>query len=1557
MANILKEMYSSFYLKRVLGLYSLYSSNRNEAIYYYENKIAIIIRNEEIGKNLKDCLEAIKKEGYISLKKVLPPEFLKLCNLFEAYDIVPQWCKVTNYYIDDEIVRWVNIKTDSHELRSFLTHLRVISESQEETMILAFMHMFNELGLVLEKERFDSDGLNESVTKFASYFVKKEKANKKVDTYECWIRYYHYRRTGKDDFFEFYKNVDSEVFVSLKEFKYDFNIVRMFYNYYLTQKLYFPRKLKQQYSPGDYTIVKSIGWEDVCTETKDFFIYSKGKNNVKIIKDMKSDFQIFLIKNLKFLKKTNLTLNTITSLVINLDEELLGYTFEKNQKIKYYKTIDNAKFNDFNQIIRFLTNLLEVAESKKIIKNNESYPENKLSSLLVYNNKKTIVKFKDCYNLFLYFKIPIYERRKMIIEYVFQVYLEYINSKYDMKYDLKSLYKIPEIRYLDPNLAQSFCTFILNGNVDYIDNSYIELLTFFKENKSHYELNKLYSNYLPSNHKFYFDYELEDIKNLKSFDSKDIVFFNKPCSFIEVNRKVNKNYSSLEESGIYENENIKFITYQELIFSKNICEDGSYECLGGIPKKSTGIPFSIEMLSKFNNRELLKIFAVFFSEFKDVDIPLEFISIDKENYVFYINTIADNFKVENRKGSLTNKEYFNKLFKEFIDKGYNPNAFIGLKIPDRDLKNKWTKLANEMNNYCSEHKIYYKGKICHACKAKKYYPNFEGNVPFFSDEYADYYHIKENNKDKYYNLKVYKKNRVNIKLMENQVDDIINLNLIFGVNFSGQDCFIPYKKAINSNGEFIGYIYNMEDFIKDSENGIDIENLDAMPNLHRIKSLIRIILQVKNLVENGYGFIYNPYGKVFLNRSHKKQVQIANIDFLSKEADKENTLEWTRKYVENIINNDETIKKEIELTQNQNLSEVLQNLQNIAKNMTKFCKKHQIYYRDNYSLCPKCMKERNICMKEIELERIDVEKITNKGEIDEGGESYIYNYGKNRIAKILKTDEINYDLKFDVLIKMTRKSAILQKINEQNEKFEYVAPEKLIVDSKTNNVTGYIMKKVKNAYPLSALSDKKLVEKCRFSRNDILEMLIAIGKGIEILHNENIFIGDLNGRNILFDKNKKIYFIDFDGMGIEDISPEFCTDGYIDPESKRNQNITPNDDWYSFAIQAFYYLTYTHPFNGVFVDDNGKMLDITEKMERRISLLGNHGIEVPEIAESWDWMSYELVIAFKKIFEGKLRESIVQYLVNQYNILNEIDIPETEPKLVRINEKFVLEKINPFTNKMNYFISEDIAISLKKAECITYYKQACEYELPEVNNYRYIEKAVIVDNYMIAIQDELSNGFHMLYIIELDEQKIVYSTEIIPDTFYTNNNIVYYLKEIANKNYIEEVKLNGMETSKFRLPYSKKNLKKIKRVSDTKFVMVRSMNTNCDAIYCNNKKLFQIECTSDLTEYNILYDKYSKNWIVINSEGHGVFINASGGYKGFELDNTWMSNENLKNVSYIKNNLYIPNNRYLVIVKMPEIFIKKMKCNKISLNSRICSSNNKGFRFITEGILYEIHKE
>ena len=82
------------------------------------------------------------------------------------------------------------------------------------------------------------------------------------------------------------------------------------------------------------------------------------------------------------------------------------------------------------------------------------------------------------------------------------------------------------------------------------------------------------------------------------------------------------------------------------------------------------------------------------------------------------------------------------------------------------------------------------------------------------------------------------------------------------------------------------------------------------------------------------------------------------------------------------------------------------------------------------------------------------------------------------------------------------------------------------------------------------------------------------------------------------------------------------------------------DDWYSFAIQAFYYLTYTHPFNGI----DKKNLELVERMEAKKSLLGNHGIVPPKIAVPWNWMDIELQKAFLNIFEGNSRISIVPYL-------------------------------------------------------------------------------------------------------------------------------------------------------------------------------------------------------------------------------------------------------------------------------------------------------------------------
>ena len=164
-----------------------------------------------------------------------------------------------------------------------------------------------------------------------------------------------------------------------------------------------------------------------------------------------------------------------------------------------------------------------------------------------------------------------------------------------------------------------------------------------------------------------------------------------------------------------------------------------------------------------------------------------------------------------------------------------------------------------------------------------------------------------------------------------------------------------------------------------------------------------------------------------------------------------------------------------------------------------------------------------------------------------------------------------------------------------------------------------------------------------------------MGEGIETLHSKaNIFIGDLNGGNVLFDKNKNVYFLDFDGMGIDDIVPDYLTKSFVDPISQKNNQISMKDDWYSFAIQAFYYLTNVHPFKGRYLVE-GINMDITERMEKRISILGDHNIEIPTIAETWNWMNNNLQDKFLSIFEGSDRESIVPLLIEQYKMLYHMD--------------------------------------------------------------------------------------------------------------------------------------------------------------------------------------------------------------------------------------------------------------------------------------------------------------
>ncbi len=56
------------------------------------------------------------------------------------------------------------------------------------------------------------------------------------------------------------------------------------------------------------------------------------------------------------------------------------------------------------------------------------------------------------------------------------------------------------------------------------------------------------------------------------------------------------------------------------------------------------------------------------------------------------------------------------------------------------------------------------------------------------------------------------------------------------------------------------------------------------------------------------------------------------------------------------------------------------------------------------------------------------------------------------------------------------------------------------------------------------LANRKFVTANHITTKDILTMLVKVQSVMECLHRQHIFIGDLNDRNILFDRQLNIYF-------------------------------------------------------------------------------------------------------------------------------------------------------------------------------------------------------------------------------------------------------------------------------------------------------------------------------------------------------------------------------------------------------------------------------------------------
>lgn len=1550
-----------------------------EEVYYAENKLVVVVNDEEISKQIYDIIITLKYKGEIISTKV----FNKNLNFKVSKYIADKHNRIRMFYID------VNFEANWNELSK-------LQKLQEVTGLITDMES---KGYILDNSKFENEKLN-SISTFLSLFSLN---TDDVDSSkEYLIKYIHYILSG-EDLEKYYEKVVDNVITEVCNFSYTFPVIAMCYNYFAKNAKYSLEEINtilrseelqemiQSSEDDNYLLTSTDILKNKLTETESNDKYTIYDGNIKIYHNMSEDFKRFL----KYYDKCDVRvrerinpIEKLSGIIMDFSGNIIGYKFYI-EKMDCIQTIFEKDLKSQHAIFDFISEIDRACkyimmETSKFEYNKFYYDFKIEESIICYNNKLIITKIDKVFDFINTYKDYIkYE----IISIFFKIYVAFLKQKYGEMHKEEELLSKEEVRFLSPVIAKNFINYALERNQSYLDYDLTaeELFEFLYNTKSSDTYSEhLYDSrfeYNPIKTPFIFDYEAEEkygVKiesgmNEKLADGRSIITFKRKKKISKlknaedtIRKEISRKFLDLED------DNIKVVGISEIIYSTTLNDDNMYKLVGYITEPIKGTKLTEERLLEFNNKELLKVFAYLFSKFSGWYanyIPLDVIWMD-DNYTFYINIMDDNFKIE-----ICTEESFPKfMIKKLVKKGYNPNSFIDL--ADIYSKNSLLIQSNSFDTYCKVHNIFYdsSNKMCPACSELIYsVPDDFEKTEILEDTYAKHYRI-----DNKYNLKVYKASCPNMKKIEKSIEGIVsrrlNKELSYGyftkemdslkeVDFV-QECFIPYKKAVNSNNEFIGYIYKAANFDGTTGNVcVDISDLSRLRNLPRIMRIIRLIQQVQEFTDKEFSFIQNPFTHVFLAKDYKNQVQICNIEFLGKEGSIKDTIKWTYKYVENILALDDSIVIDMP-NDSSDLDSLLTRLQALAKDMTKCCKIHNMYYSNKHIFCPKCVDKKK--MKDIIIEDVKLKNITSQKKDDEGGESVIYPYGNNKVAKIFREKEIDYDYKNVVLSRIFSKKDILEELNRKANKYTYVIPQKLLIDNDSHNILGYTMKKVKGM-PISILRDKEQVAKLEITTKDVLEILITIGKGIEELHTKaNIFIGDLNNRNILFDTQNNVYFLDFDGMGIDEIAPMFLTDGFIDPVSQKNDTVSMKDDWYSFAIQAFYYLTFTHPFNGIYYaineESKGKEkvnMPIPERMELRISLLGNHGIKPPTIAKSWNWMDKELKDAFLNIFEGDNRESIVPYLINQYQKLYQRQ-PNFSGK-INVNSKFVAKEINPFKGDVVRIINPYAAICFNDNYYTTILVED-ENEQYDINfpNCIEIRDILLVKNTSIAIAIYPNK----VIAIDLKTDLEIYSEEILGMGDVCINDTTLYCSGLSrgeeNVIFQREFKPNGeVKEDKIKFLVDKQT-KSFLAKFNSKFVLIKQASEYIDEIYCNSEKLCNIACNNSNTKYNTLYDTATKSWLVINSEGNACIIKASGDreYETINVPKENINDTNIGNITFDKGVIYIPNQNFLYIINVNDQLIsKKMECNTIMTpNSKIYNNSAKGFSVINNGIAYEVRK-
>lgn len=393
------------------------------------------------------------------------------------------------------------------------------------------------------------------------------------------------------------------------------------------------------------------------------------------------------------------------------------------------------------------------------------------------------------------------------------------------------------------------------------------------------------------------------------------------------------------------------------------------------------------------------------------------------------------------------------------------------------------------------------------------------------------------------------------------------------------------------------------------------------------------------------------------------------------------------------------------------------------------------------------------------------------------------------------------------------------------------------------------------------LSNKKFCKVNRIDTKFLLQIIVKAKKVLETLHSQNIFIGDLNDQNLLFDKSGNIFFLDCDSWAVGGEKCSVAMDLFKDPKLHAD-DFNADTDNYAFMVLAWKILTRIHPFGGTMNPD----MQIMDRISKGISVIGRSDVKIPRTVKKWNGLAPDLISDFKDVFESGKREissgfDVMLKDLMQCNKCHEYyygkfsSCPYCD-KSAEIDKKPELQ--GSFGNLVVYpmYHAKDIMVMLDR--------------------YTYIDRSGYVNNGNFHLKADQGIKYHFL-----DKAKVI--------TEHSNRFVIH-----SDKNYDILKKPNTpVEVSGDKVFFISENntltevtvlnagnaIKSICKVGNNAYFSADNGHYCAISHYRQANKIhviidgknIEIPYDSEIQNYGIHRDKVSGGWLIILEDSKGIF--------------------------------------------------------------------------------------